>query len=45
MIVLDREEREAIAQLQYKYRIMKRIIHQRMKELRKERQALTESSA
>ena len=45
MIVLDREENEAIAQLQYKYRIMKRIIHQRMKELRKERQAQSESTA
>ena len=45
MIVLDREENEAIAQLQYKYRIMKRIIHQRMKELRKEKQAQSESTA
>ncbi|KAL8589386.1 hypothetical protein ACOMHN_021538 [Nucella lapillus] len=45
MIVLDREESEAIIQLQYKYRIMKRIILQRKKELRQERAAQNESSA
>lgn len=45
MIVLDREENEAIAQLQYKYRIMKRIIQQRLKELRKEKQKQGEPTA
>ncbi|KAL8594725.1 hypothetical protein ACOMHN_051671 [Nucella lapillus] len=44
-IVLDREESEAIAQLQYKYRAMKRIILQRMKELRQEKHAAKESTA
>lgn len=39
MKVLDREEDEAVAQLRYKYRIMKRIIQQQLKEHRKERLA------
>lgn len=37
LIVLDREEQEYISQLQYKYCVMKKIIHQRFKEIRKER--------
>lgn len=45
MKVLDREEEEAIAQLQYKYRVMKRIILQRLKELKKEKQILPIESA
>ena len=45
LIVLDREENEAIAQLEYKYRVMKRIIQQRLKELRKEQLTLNESYA
>jgi hypothetical protein len=45
LIVLDREEGEAIEQLRYKYRIMKRIIVQRMKELRNERKNSKESAA
>nr|KAG5711380.1 hypothetical protein BaRGS_006077 [Batillaria attramentaria] len=43
--VLDKEEQEAKAQLQYKYRIMRRIILQRLKELRKERAAQAVSVA
>lgn len=43
--VLDKEEQEAKAQLQYKYRIMRRIILQRLKELRKERAAQADSVA
>ncbi|KAJ8301552.1 hypothetical protein KUTeg_020539 [Tegillarca granosa] len=35
--VLDREESELISQLEYKYKVMKKIIHQRMKELRREK--------
>ncbi|XP_071083446.1 ras association domain-containing protein 1-like isoform X1 [Haliotis cracherodii] len=35
--VLDREEEECVSQLHYKYKVMKRIINQRLKELRKER--------
>lgn len=35
--VLDREEGELISQLEYKYKVMKKIIHQRMKELRREK--------
>ncbi|KAK3101340.1 hypothetical protein FSP39_002851 [Pinctada imbricata] len=35
--VLDREEAEYTSQLEYKYRVMKRIVLQRLKELRKER--------
>lgn len=34
--VLDREEDEYLAQLKYKYKVMKRLILQRMKELRLE---------
>lgn len=47
LLVLDREEREYISQLQYKYCVMKKIIHQRFKELRKERRqsALLEKQA
>ncbi|XP_076469604.1 uncharacterized protein LOC143299947 [Babylonia areolata] len=45
MVVLDREESEAISQLQYKYRVMKRIILQRMKELRQDKASKNESSA
>ncbi|XP_021370302.1 uncharacterized protein LOC110461236 [Mizuhopecten yessoensis] len=47
LIVLDREENEYISQLQYKYCVMKKIIHQRFKELRKERRksALLEKQA
>ncbi|XP_060072780.1 uncharacterized protein LOC132552610 isoform X1 [Ylistrum balloti] len=47
LLVLDREEKEYISQLQYKYHVMKRIIHQRFKELRKERRksALMEKQA
>ena len=36
MLVLDREENECIEQLKYKYKVMKRLILQRMKELRQE---------
>lgn len=36
--VLDREEDEYVAQLKYKYKVMKRLILQRMKELRLERE-------
>ncbi|XP_033745652.1 uncharacterized protein LOC117331163 [Pecten maximus] len=47
LLVLDREENEYISQLQYKYCVMKKIIHQRFKELRKERRqsALLEKQA
>lgn len=45
MVVLDREENEAITQLQYKYRIMKRIIIQRMKELKQDKASQNESTA
>ena len=38
MRVLDREEQEYQDQLKYKYKVMKRIILQRMKELRLERE-------
>lgn len=34
--VLDREQEEYLAQLRYKYKVMKRLILQRMKELRLE---------
>jgi hypothetical protein len=34
--VLDREEEEYMAQLKYKYKVMKRLILTRMKELRQE---------
>lgn len=44
-MVLDREESEAVAQLQYKYRVMKRIILQRMKELRQDKHASKQSTA
>ena len=36
--VLDREEQEHLTQLQYKYKVMKRVILQRMKELRIEKE-------
>lgn len=36
--VLDREEEEYIAQLKYKYKVMKRLILTRMKELRQEQE-------
>ncbi|XP_041349945.1 uncharacterized protein LOC121369139 [Gigantopelta aegis] len=42
--VLDREEEECTAQLQYKYKVMKRIISQRLKEIRKERKKALEDS-
>lgn len=35
--VLDREENECITQLQYKYKVMKRLIKQRLKEIKAER--------
>ncbi|KAK6177499.1 hypothetical protein SNE40_015590 [Patella caerulea] len=41
LIVLSREENEYISQLQYKYKIMRRIITQRLKEIRKERRRLS----
>lgn len=36
--VLDREEQEHLTQLQYKYKVMKRVILQRMKEIRLEKE-------
>ena len=35
--VLDREENEYMSQLEYKYKVMRRLISQRMKEIRKEK--------
>ena len=37
--VLDREENEYMTQLEYKYKVMRKIIQQRLKELRKEKLA------
>ena len=39
MRVLDREESEYCSQLEYKYKVMRKIIQQRLKELRKEKLA------
>ena len=39
MRVLDREENEYCSQLEYKYKVMRKIIQQRLKELRKEKLA------
>lgn len=39
MRVLDREEGEYCSQLEYKYKVMRKIIQQRLKELRKEKLA------
>ena len=36
--VLDREESEHLTQLQYKYKVMRRVILQRMKEIRLEKE-------
>ena len=47
--VLDREEQEHLTQLQYKYKVMRRVILQRMKEIRletekKKRQSIVNES-
>ncbi|CAG2216663.1 RASSF1 [Mytilus edulis] len=39
LIVLDREEKEYCSQLEYKYKVMRKIIQSRLKELRKEKLA------